>query len=329
MHSWMKFFFFTGSSLKCYFDKSLPSKIISISLISFYILNIISAVIITISFTNLSPIPSKLFFTVFLYWSSWFCSLIIVLSTITKANVEAKFWETLSDLEYVFKGKKFSYGNFNKIFGLKVIFLSSFFVSKIPKSFDENQIGVSIKSIIVPFIFRIVLHTLLIKYIFYVDVLQVCLRNIENELKETKNSTFVDFKTLEKSYKLSYDLSLMIEEIFGWSIISFIFTRLGSSVYHGYVMFNNFVKGNVTFSLVAPLLMNFMELWMATNSCENCVETSKSIASLALSINLKEFHKIIADFVLQMLHQRIKFQPKSFLVVNHRLIVKVSMTFDE
>jgi 7tm Chemosensory receptor len=121
----------------------------------------------------------------------------------------------------------------------------------------------------------------------------------------------------------------MIENIFGWAMICFMLLRVFSFVYFGYIILRDFAKGNITFSPVFPLFINVLELWIMANSCEKCVKTSNSIASLALSINLKPFHNLIGDFALQMLHQKIKFEPKRFFVVNHELIVTVSRVFYE
>jgi 7tm Chemosensory receptor len=335
LQRWMKFFYLTGSSLKCYSDKSLPWMIFSSSMIGFYILILIFNGIIRMFDSNV-PATNKhtQAFLVSIYWANWFGASLIVFFTIAKLKIEAKFWKTVKEVENVFKnemGVKFAKGNFSKNFGFKIVLLSFLLIFEVPTSFNANgkSVGAFVKVLIFSFVLRTISKTLIIKYIFYVDLMRVCLKNIETELKKSQNSRLVDLKALKKAYKLCWEMSLMIEDIFGWAITSFMFTRLGAFIFNGYKIFLDFSNGNINSVWVITISANLLGIWMVTNSCEKCVESSKSIASLALSINLKQFHKIVGDFALQMLHQKIKFEPKTFFVVSHTLLVTVSIVHYE
>jgi uncharacterized protein YacL len=329
LEQWMKFFYITGTSVKVYFDKSLLF-ILSVASICFYVIAIVAAVVF-FDYDGISKTNKNVKLLLILSaLAVCFGVCLAIFTVILKAKVEQKFWETVSEVEDTFErllGEFFLCGRFNKIFGLKFIVVISYILAEFPVIFSLflNENGKALASVLILVIFKTILRIFLIKYTFYVDVLHVCLKNIEAKMQKRGQMRLRDLRILKKAYNLCWQLSSMIEDIFGWGMVYIIVLRLCSSVFESHNLYKEIAKGRINLVGIVPLLMNITEIFIPATTCQKCVETTNSIVHCAFSINSPAFHGEVEDFIRQTTHERIKFEPKTFFVVNHGLIVGVSI----
>lgn len=150
-------------------------------------------------------------------------------------------------------------------------------------------------------------------------------KTLSNDCCKRQYIRLGDLRILKKAYNLCRLLSLMIEDIFGWGIVYLTVLRLGSSMFQSHTLYKEIAKGRINFKAIVPLFMNIVEIFIPATTCRKCVDTTKLIVHSAFSINLPAFHVDVEDFVRQTMHQRIKFEPKTFFVINQELVVGVSI----
>ena len=315
-----------------YRDKSFCDNLLSIWSIAINVVYVLSIIVAAVFFDSEkvhATDPNSKFQLTLLFWATLLGAFLIIVLTLVKAKVEREFWETVKEVEEMFElnwGVDFHCGKFNRVCGCKfVTMLLSVLVSEVLMAIflKANQTSL-VKFAILRNLFKVITRFIVIKYIFYVDVLRVCLKNIEMKLTRTKIFRKGDLRILKKVYALCWRLSYMIEDIFGWGIAYAILLLVGAATFNGYDICCNYAKGNVIFSPFVPLFIKIIGVWALTSSCKKCVDSTVKIASLAFSINSKLFHKIVEEFALQIMHQRIKFEPKGFFRVDHKLVVSVS-----
>lgn len=236
----------------------------------------------------------------------------------------------MREVEDIFEqklGVDFHCVKFNKISGWKVVsLLLGFLISEAPMLFFLITNGLkAFTHICCAFVLKTIFRMFLIKYTFYADVVRVCLKNIEMKLAQRDTIRKGDVKLLRKAYTLCWHMSSMIEDIFGWGIACTMLVILGASTLYGYIMCYDYAKENMNFAPMIPFLCDIVVIWIMATSCKKCADSSVTIASLTFSINSSLLHEIVTDFALQVMHQKIKFEPKTFFVVNHKLIVGVSI----
>lgn len=331
---WSKFFYATGISLKVSFVRS-SLWIFSSASICVYIASIIMACVFC-DYSNIFASNRHVgIFLASLYWGTCFGASLVIFLVFAKLKVERKFWETVKEVERIFDvelGEDFDCGNFRREFGIKVFTsLAGFLLAEIPVIFYlyKKEYFVLLRNSIHLFIPKIILRLFMIKTIFYVEALNVCLRNIESKLKKKQFLRLGDLKVLRKVYNLCGELNKLFEDIFGGANVYLMLLLLVASIFYGNNICVNYAKGNFNFALLIPLFVNILDIFTSATTCEECVSTSKAILHLIFSINMPTFHEDVEKFVLLMQHQKIKFEPKSFFAVNHELVVGVSMDFDE
>jgi 7tm Chemosensory receptor len=327
LESWMKCFYVTGTSVKVFFDKRSPLWLLTTASILLVASSIIASLVLC-DYDNFNA--TRRFIITLIICATCFGGFLIILVTIAKAKVERNFWKTVAELEDIFEtnlGEDFLCGNFNKAFGLKVILLSLFLLYEIPALclVKKNTKIVLVRYVLSNFVLKIYLKMFLIKYTFFVDVLRLCLRNIELKLKKKQFLRLSDLKILKKAYGLCFELNVMIEEIFGLGVAYLIALLFAGSVFYGHLICH---KKKMDFRPTLPLLINILEIFVTVTTCQKCADTSKSITSLALRINSQKLHKIVADFAIQTMNHKIKFEPKTFFVISHKLVVIVSIDYD-
>jgi 7tm Chemosensory receptor len=332
MQFWMKVFHATGTSLKVSLKKS-SLWIFSSASICVYIASIIAACVFCDYSNVLASNKHVGILLTSLFWGTCFGSSLAIFLISAKVKVERKFWKTVNEIERIFEselGQEFDCGNLNKVCGMKVaILLTGFLLSEVSVIFFLHRKGffVLMNNSLLHFMPQFMLKMFVIKNIFYVEVLNVCLMNIQLKLKKKQHLRLGDLKVLKKVYSLCWELSVMLEDIFGWTNVYLTVVLLVSLIFHGNNICYNFAKGTFNFSQTIPLLVTIVNIFVPLTTCEKCVNTSKSIVHLAFSINLPTFHEDVTDFVLQIMHQRIEFEPKTFFAINHELIVGVSIDF--
>lgn len=294
-----------------------------------YVLSIIVAAVFFDSDEIPATDPNSKFLTL-LFWATLLGACLIVVLTLAKAKVEREFWEVVKEVEEMFElnlGMDFYCGKFNRVCGWKfVMMLLSVLISEVLMAIylKTSRHTALVETAILRNVLKVITRFIVIKYIFYVDVLRVCLKNIERKLTRTKIIRKGDLRILKKVYALCWRLSYMIEDIFGWGIAYVMLLLFAAATFNGHDICYNYARGNMNFSPFVPLFFKTLTVWALALSCKKCVDSSVKIASLAFSINSELFHKIVEEFALQIMHQRIKFEPKTFFNVDYELVISVS-----
>jgi hypothetical protein len=212
LQQWMKFFYITGTSVKVFFDDSLLSILTATSL-CLYIAAIAGAFVF-FDYDSISEASSNVkLLLIFFRWIIWFGTKLVVFTVVMKTKVEREFWETVSEVENIFKRQlreDFICGRFNKVCGFKIITVTTFILCELPVIFSLflNENGKVLTSVLILVIFKTILRIFHVKYTFYVDVLHVCLKNIESKLQKREKMRLEDLKILKKAYNCSFTIEV-------------------------------------------------------------------------------------------------------------------------
>lgn len=328
----LKFFYIVALSLKTYYrDKSVRDNLLSI-----WSLSLILLYTPLISVPNMDPKADitnqqvKLLLLILNYFTC-FGALTILILVVKHTRDELKFWQLAEDFEEISKlklGILLDHKTFNRKTTIKIVVAFVVFVMcEVPPLIYSvvypNEL--LFKSILFAFVPKTICRILNTKYIFYVDVLNFYMQVIEWRLAK-KQITMSDMKTLRKCYTLCWKMCTVIEDIFGWSMCINGILKILSGVFCGYVMCIDYSNGHLNHGPLAPLIALVISAFLSAKSCQNCVSCSSSIAALIFSINSTEYRKIVESFGLQIMHQRIVFEPKGFYVVDNKYVLNVSIS---
>lgn len=269
------------------------------------------------------------FLVAFYHFFLVFCILWALMSTLLLKKFDALFWKLVNEAESICKnqlGIKTNNKDFTKRCWFKIITSLSVFVlcqsTVFVSAISRNNEGGRNVAIITtaPGIF---LRIFWIKFDFYVEVLNFCLKNIKVKLSK-KFISKQEMNYLRKSYTLCWKMSRVIEKIFGpGAFLATFYTILGS-LYAGHNLCTDYANDYPNSSPFFYVASNVFGMILTALTCQICIDCSSSLAPLVFMKSSKEFNQLIKGFGLQILHQSIKFKPMDLFDINHEFLMEVS-----
>lgn len=265
---------------------------------------------------------------VFLKYSFYnFCIsfLVMIALTMKKKNVEENFWNLVKEAEIIFKYRlrtKINVKKFNLRCWLKI------FLPVIVCTFvmTASTVIIFTKSVeFYPFFFVSLLysHLFIIKFVFYVTVLRFWLNEIKVKLSQ-ENLSMIEIKTLKKAYTLCWKMCSMINEIFGWGLLTRSSTVFISTLPSGYALIIGTAPYMLKPHIIFTFATNIITMLLVCESCQECIDCLAFIAPLVVKKSSKDFHALTESFTLQLLHQRIGFEPLKIYSINYETLTSVS-----
>lgn len=324
-------FYFTGISLKSFKTKRSCNEnifcVCSFTLFAFHWIASGASLFIHRPVANTIPV---VVFLHILFVSICISCFSTLLSTIRFINHEKEFWKLSEELTSLFDdhlGMKMNFKRFSKratvkiYFSLVVFVACQVFVIVTAKAYGDKTSADAAIAMLFPVT---VLRISAIKFVFFVDISNFHLTQIKVKLTE-KHVTLHNMKTLMKAYALCWRLCVLIEEIFSRGLIFNTLLTFIGALFSGY----NVCVGITTNTLhIGPFYTVVSIIFISAivvNACTKCVNSSRKIASLVFTKSSKKFHRIIEAFALQILHQRIAFEPKGLFAVNYKYLMSVSL----
>lgn len=326
LKAYLKVFYLSGLSLKSFKrQKRFRGNLLAICshamtlLFALSFIATISAAVTQKTSLETNSARGKFFFAFTFYCFSAH-TIVLILLTITKKRSEENFWELVNEAERIFKSElrvTAKTRNFNLKCCLKILLPTFIFVSIVASAVTQNG-GVLGLTLLGPTLFT---QLFVLKFVFYVTVLQFWLNEIKKKMSE-KDLSMIEMKSLKKVYTLCWKMCIVIEKIFGWGLLTESFYIFDTTLIASYSLCVG--KTLEEDGIIASLTLNIFFLLLICNSCQECIDCSKSISSLLFKRSSKDLHATIESFALQILHQRIAFEPRNVFVINNKTLKNVS-----
>lgn len=322
----LKFFYFTGMAIKSFSSgRNFSGNFISFWSVAMLIIHLFAITLLLFGYEIKPENLHIILLQVFGILTASLSYFAVFLFIILQRNNEKKFWELLNQVEMILTN--FSCVPwFNRMISFKIGFWMIIFVFNQMFSFIAAIIRgdrrVAIVSVVV-FIPRSIYWIFAMKFVFYVDVLSFILKNIHLKLSR-KQLTVDDLRDFRKSYSLCWRMSRLIDDIFGWGLVCTSMGTLVASLQAGYLFSSDLAKGNLYFIPLVQIFSILLRIWVIVSSCQKCINRSSAIITTLFSINSRDFHPSVEGLGLQILHQRILFEPKNAFVIDHANFICVS-----
>ena len=323
LKAFINFFYFTGLSIKAFDRKKSLMKNWK-TFWSFLMILFFSVIVIFFFYVlNLAPKTSRVQVFLFIsFFSYCLCTLITFLLTILKRDAEKKFWKLAENAEEIFENMNLekSVLSKQKIFIIIFTTISAQTLTICSAIYYKNFVTVRITLMSLPA--AIVGRIFGMKFIFFVDVLHFYLDKIRQKLSQDK-ITISEMKSLMRAFTLCWKMCRGIEDIFGWGMAYYTFMTFITYLSNGNALCIDIVKSNFNIGPFFFLITNTIAILVITSSCQNCYKCTSRIASLIFRKNFQDNKGIVEAFALQLKHQRISFEPKSFFVISYKNYVNV------
>lgn len=328
LKSCLNIFFFTGLSVKVFNRKSSFFNIF-LSIWSFVVVILLMALAIAISVVKPFKRDGEIrFLSLFTLYLVTINLIVILLSSLFFRKKEQKFWEIFDLTENIFEIKfkvDLHESHFAKRCLIKIflelcvsVLLNSLFLSSLTKN-NENRLLTSILSMVLTKIIRI----FVIKFIFYVDVLNFCLNQINAKLSNEEVS-INEIIILKRTFTLCWRMCHEINEIFGWGLLFTSPLIVMGALFSFHNLTIDIANSELNYDPVYVMISIAIQAFLVSTSCDKSSRISSSIASKILQQSCKEKHEIIESFALQILHQKFIFTAKGVGRFNHAAMIRVS-----
>jgi hypothetical protein len=336
LKSCLNIFHFFGVSLKSFSRQNSWREnflsVCSIAMFTFYSVMAGLAPLIT------KAVGNSEMMTIFLIVCFWvFClACYITLYSILKSKpMKKEFWKMTKELENVLaliSGKENDYKNIRRFAIAKIFFTLSVsvlsplilgivgYVTGFKRAVSLGQLGY-----IPLFMYRV----LLIEFGFYVDILAVFMRAIEEKMADVDIRN--DEKILiSKAYTLCWQMSQIIIKIFENGLVLSMMNTFFGALFCGYSMISDLSHSNIRPGPFIVTLSLIFGVFMIAEPCQKCLNASSAIASLVFNTKHINFfnnneHLYKIEFALQVKNQRIVFVPKNLFTIDLKLVVNVSI----
>jgi hypothetical protein len=325
---WNKFFILCGFSLKKFsFEKKIRGNLMSIwsiLMVVFYIVIIVFVFNMTIIRNENRHIVRVLRISLWMVCGS---DLVILVQVVTRRKFEELFWMTLKDIENIFTYRlrvKLDYKKFNRFAGLKIFLNLTFFVvtqvlTIVLRSKHEPDHAHFMTLIFLP---KLIARLFCIKFIFYIDLISFCLKNIKQQFK-SKKIRRNEMQHLKKIYSLCWQMNLLAHKIFEWgNVLSGVLAYFGTLLI-GHLICDDLSMNRFNFGPIYRLICVIQPVLVITMICKNCSDNCKSIASFLFDLNSKELHGSVEAFGQLILHQKIIFKPLDLYEINESTLISV------
>lgn len=240
---------------------------------------------------------------------------------IGKKSAEKKFWNILKGLDDIFiffLVMRPRYRAFKKTC-VRNIMLSSFIfiatkVSLILYDFiNDKSVNFTLFWIIV--LPLVVLQMFVMKFVYYVEVLNFCLLNINIKLLKS-NLLHKEMKFLQKSYAICWKSARYIENIFGYGLVMKEIFVTVATLNLGYYLWASFSQNRQKVEIPFDFLTFYYNLYVICYTCQKSFDCAASTAAIVTQKSGRQPNKAFEIFALQLLHQRITFEPKNLFSIN-------------
>lgn len=159
------------------------------------------------------------------------------------------------------------------------------------------------------------------KFMLFVDVLDFRLQQLKQKLSK-KMLTTGELKSMKYLVKSCWKMSDLIGSVFGLTMVLSFLLFFNGVVYDTYNSYFDFMHNRIRYGVLFLLLNTFLTVVTIAKSCHSCVTRFSAVNGLLLS-RLTESGA--EAFALQLHHQSINFSPLKTFVIDHELIISVSV----
>lgn len=168
-----------------------------------------------------------------------------------------------------------------------------------------------------------IIRIFIIKFVFYVDVMNFCLHKIEMNISKPEISKN-EFMRSRRAFTLCWRMCKSINDIFGWGLLSISpFIILGAlfSIHNLSIGIAAFKLNFEPIYLISSIAIQTL---VTTNTCHKTNRYCSSIAASLHKYSSKENHATIDSYALQLIHQTLIFSAKNVSDLTNGLVISVS-----
>ena len=246
-----------------------------------------------------------------------------LVTTIKNRKLEARFWKTIKT-----NGAKITEDS-EKANRRIVMLLAPFWLLSVIKLVaifgGKYVLGLNlplpvIRVTVSVFFYRL----LLLKFVYYVEVLAFRLKSIEKRMQK-KIFSIKECREFKKDFDTCWRMCKLIEDIFGLSMMLTWGNTLNGALVSTYLSYLDLSNGfQNSFNFISSIWIS-VDILIVIVACENCLSAFNAIKISILNksrISCESFE----GFLLKICHQRIKMAPKNIFELNRIVLVSVSIS---
>ena len=165
---------------------------------------------------------------------------------------------------------------------------------------------------------------LLLKFVYYVEVLAFRLKSIEKRMQK-KIFSIKECREFKKDFDTCWRMCKLIEDIFGLSMMLTWGNTLNGALVSTYLSYLDLSNGfQNSFNFISSIWIS-VDILIVIVACENCLSAFNAIKKSLLNKS-RSLCKSFEGFLLKICHQRIQIAPKNIFELNRIVLVSVSIS---
>lgn len=170
-------------------------------------------------------------------------------------------------------------------------------------------------------IHMITIRVVAIKFMYFLGKLELCLEHLQS-LLAYQIVPIGGSKSLKKSWKLSWQMSRLIEDLVGMPLVLLSGLIISGTVLNTYTALISFYNKEFEIGAVFSVIAVSLEVSIISKSCHNCYRSYRSVKGL---IHQMYGAMDVESFSLQLKHQKILLAPMKMFTVDHVYLASVRL----